>query len=88
MRAESVLMPMVQYFILADEDAGTLEDLVESGEFDAVLICAADHGVSSPVLPLMAQLGHLHGLAVDESGRNLRGPKGWPRRVVQPLMRW
>jgi hypothetical protein len=75
-------------FILADEVAGALEDLVESGEFDAVLICAADREVSSPVLPLVAQLGRLHGLAVVESGRNLGGHKGWLRRVVQPLMRW
>jgi hypothetical protein len=75
-------------FVLADEDASALEDLVGSGEFDAVLICAADHGVPSPVLPLVAQLGRLHGLAVVESGRNLRGQKSWLRRVVQPLMRW
>jgi hypothetical protein len=75
-------------FVLADEDAGALDDLVGSGEFDAVVICAANGDVSSPVLPLVAQLGRLHGLAVVESGRNLRGQKGWLRRVVQPLMRW
>jgi hypothetical protein len=75
-------------FVLADEDADALEELVESGEFDAVLICAADQGVSSPVLPLVARLGRLHGLAVVESRRSLRGQKGWLWRVVQPLMRW
>jgi hypothetical protein len=44
-------------FVLADEDAGALDDLVGSGEFDAVVICAANEDVSSPVLPLVAQLG-------------------------------
>jgi hypothetical protein len=75
-------------FVLADEDAGALDDLVGSGEFDAVVVCAANEDVSSPVLPLVAQLGRLHGLPVVESGRNLRGHKGWLRRVVDPLMRW
>jgi hypothetical protein len=75
-------------FVLADEDAGALDDLVRSGEFDAVVICAANKDVSSPVLSLVAQLGRLHGLAVEESGRNLRGRKGWFRRMVHPLMGW
>jgi hypothetical protein len=75
-------------FVLADEDAGALDDLVGSDEFDAVVICAANEDVSSPVLPLVAQLGRLHRLAVVESGRNLRGHKGWLRRVVDPLMGW
>ena len=75
-------------FVLADDDAGALDDLVGSGEFDAVMICAANDDVSSPVLPLVAKAGRLHGLAVVESGGNLRGHKGWLRRVVDPLMRW
>ena len=75
-------------FVLADEDPGALDDLVGSGEFDAVVICAANEDVSSPVLPLVAQLGRLHGLAVVESGRNVHGHKSWLRRVVDPLMRW
>ena len=75
-------------FVLADENADSLEELLGSGEFDAVLVCAADGDGSSSVLPLVAQLGRLHGLAVVESGRNLRGHKGWLRRVVKPLMGW
>ncbi len=75
-------------FVLADENADALEELVGSGEFDAILLCAGDEGYSSPVLPLLAQLGRLHGVAVVESGRNLRGHKGWLRRVVDPLLRW
>lgn len=75
-------------FVLADEDPGALDDLVGSGEFDAVVICAANEDVSSPVLSLVAQLGRLHGLPVVESGRNRPGQKGWLRRVVDPLMRW
>ena len=72
-------------FVLADEDAGALDDLVGSGEFDGVLICAANEERSSPVLPLVAQLARLHGLAVVESGRNLRGQMGWVRRLIHPL---
>lgn len=75
-------------FVLADEDAGALDDLVGSGEFDAVVICAANEDLSSPVLALAAQLGRLHGLAVVESGRNRPGHKGWLRRLVNPLMGW
>ena len=75
-------------FVLADEDARALDDLVGSGEFDAVLICTGDEEESSPVLPLVAQLGRLHGLAVVESGGTARGPQGWFRRMVHPLKRW
>jgi len=59
---------------------------VGSGEFDAVVICAANDDVSSPVLSLVARLGRLHGVAVVESGRNRPGYKGWLRRLVHPLM--
>jgi hypothetical protein len=75
-------------FVLADENIDALEELVGSGEFDAVLVCAGDEDLSSPVLPLVAQLGRLHGVAVVESGRNPRGRRGWLRRVVHPLMGW
>jgi hypothetical protein len=75
-------------FVLADEDDDALDDLVGSGEFDAVVICAANEDVSSPVLSLVARLGRLHGLAVVESGRNRAGHKGWLRRLVNPLMGW
>jgi hypothetical protein len=54
-------------FVSAGGDADELDDLVRSGEFDAVLICAANEESSSP-------------------GRNLRGHKGWLRRVINPLM--
>jgi hypothetical protein len=75
-------------FVLADENADALEELVGSGEFDVILVCAGDEGLSSPVLPLLARLGRLHGVAVVESGPTLRGHKGWLRRVVHPLMFW
>jgi hypothetical protein len=75
-------------FALADEDADALEGLVGSGEFEAILVCAGNGGSSSPVLPLLAQLGRLYGVAVVESGSDRRGHKGWLRRVVDPLMRW
>jgi hypothetical protein len=75
-------------FVLAEEDAGALDDLVGSGEFDAVLVCIGDEQISSPVLPLVAQLGRFHGLTVVESGGTPRGPQGWFRRMVHPLMRW
>jgi hypothetical protein len=66
--------------VLADEDADALDDLVGSGEFDSVLIYTADEEGSSPVLPLVARLGRLHGLAVVESRGNVRGRHGWFRR--------
>ena len=75
-------------FVLADGDADSLDDLVGSGEFDAVVICVANEDVPSPVLPLVAQLGRLHGLAVVESDRNRPGHKSWLRRLVNPLMGW
>ena len=75
-------------FVLADENACALAELVGSGEFDAILVCAGDDELSSPVLPLLAQTGRLHGVSVVESGRNHGGPWGWLRRVVHPLMRW
>jgi hypothetical protein len=75
-------------FVLTDEEDDALDDLVGSGEFDAVVICAANEDVSSPVLSLVAQLGRLHGLAVVESGRNRTSHKGWLRRLVNPLMGW
>lgn len=75
-------------FVLADEDASALDDLLGSGEFDSVVTCAATEGVSSPVLPLVAHLGRLHGLAVVESGHSVRGHMGWLRRVLNPLMGW
>ena len=74
-------------FVLPDQDADALDDLVGSGEFDSVLICNADEEVSSPVLPLVARLGRLHGLAVVESRGNVRGLHGWFRRLVHPLLR-
>jgi len=74
--------------VLAVGDPDDVDDLVGAGEFDAVLICAANGERSSPVLPLVAQRARLHGLAVVESGRNLRGHRGWLRRVVDPLIRW
>jgi hypothetical protein len=75
-------------FVLAVGDADEVDNLVAAGEFDAVLICAANEEKSSPVLPLVAKRARLHGLAVVESGRNLRGRKGWLRRAVSPLMGW
>jgi hypothetical protein len=75
-------------FVLAEDDAAALDDLLRSGEFDGVVTCPANEDVSSPVLSRVAQLGRLHGLAVVESGRNRRGHMGWLRRVVNPLMGW
>jgi hypothetical protein len=75
-------------FVLAVGDADEVDDLVGSGEFDAVLICAANEERSSPVLPLVAQLARLRGLAVVESGRNVRGRTRWLRRLVNPLTGW
>ena len=75
-------------FVLAVGDADEVDDLLGSGEFDAVLICAANEERSSPVLALVARLARLRGLAIVESGRNLRGHRGWLCRVVNPLLGW
>jgi hypothetical protein len=75
-------------FVLAGGDADEVDDLLGSGEFDAVLICAANEEMSSRVLALVAELARMRGLAIVESGRMRRDHRGWLRRVVNPLMGW
>lgn len=68
-------------FIVAEEDPGTLDELVSSGEFESVLVCSA-HDRGSPVLPLTARLARTHGLAVVESGRGRSRIPNWLKRVI------
>jgi hypothetical protein len=73
----------VEDFIVADDEPGTLHELVSSGEFDSVLVCAATGDQASPLLPLTARLARTHGLQVVESGGGGRpGNPNWLKRVI------
>jgi hypothetical protein len=72
--------------ILAGEDDPRVGQLVRSGGFDTLLICAASDDVSSPVLPHAAHLARLHGLTVVENGLRAATQAGWLRRAIQSLL--
>ncbi len=73
--------------IITDGAGQELGELVRSGGFDALLLCAGDEGTSSAVLPLAARLARAHGLAVLEGG-DPPGHTGWLRRVVGAFTHW
>jgi nucleotide-binding universal stress UspA family protein len=73
--------------VITDGDGQELDELVRSGGFDALLICAGEEPTSSAVLPLAARLARAHGLAVLESPNPPSHP-GWLRRLVGSLSRW
>jgi hypothetical protein len=72
---------------LSDEETDALDQLVRSGGFDALFVCATHQEASSPVLPLAARLARLHGLTVIASAPN-GGHGSWLRRLVHPLLHW
>jgi nucleotide-binding universal stress UspA family protein len=65
--------------VVTDGAGQELGELVRSGGFDALLICAGEEP-SSAVLPLAARLARAHGLAVLEDS-DPPGHTGWLRRV-------
>jgi hypothetical protein len=73
--------------VITDGAGRELGELVRSGGFDALLICAGDEPTSSAVLPLAARLARAHGLAVLESP-HAPGQTGWLRRVVGSFTHW
>jgi nucleotide-binding universal stress UspA family protein len=73
--------------VLTGEDDQRIGQLVRSGGFDALLICAASDEVSSPVLPHAAHLARLHGLTVVGNGLRAGTQAGWLRRAIQSLLR-
>jgi hypothetical protein len=73
--------------VITDGAGPELGELMRSGGFDALLICAGDDAASSGVLPLAARTARQHGLDVVESGGRHDHP-GWLRRVVGPLFHW
>jgi hypothetical protein len=72
---------------LSDEDTDALDQLVRSGGFDALFVCATHEEASSPVLQLAARLARLHGLTVIASAPHA-GHGSWLRRLVHPLLHW
>jgi hypothetical protein len=73
--------------VVTDGAGQELGELVRSGRFDALLICAGDEATSSALLPLAARLARTHGLAVlDDS--DPPGHTGWLRRVVGSFTHW
>ena len=77
----------LEEIILSGEDDQRVGQLVCSGGFDALLICAASDEVSSPVLPHAAHLARLHGLRVVGNGLRAGTQAGWLRRAIQSLLR-
>ena len=73
--------------VLTGEDDQRVGQLVRSGGFDALLICAASDEVSSPVLRHAAHLARLHGLRVVGNGLRAGTQAGWLRRAIQSLLR-
>ena len=73
--------------VVTDGAGQELGELVRSGGFDALLICAGDEATCSAVLPLAARLARAHGLAVLKD-TDPPGHKGWLRRVVGSLTHW
>jgi hypothetical protein len=73
--------------VVTDGVGQELGELVRSGGFDALLICAGDGATSSAVLPLAARLARAHGLAVLEDAAQ-PGHAGWLRRVVGSFTHW
>jgi hypothetical protein len=72
---------------ISDEDTDAVDQLVRSGGFDALFVCATHKEASSPVLRLAARLARLHGLTVIASAPNA-GHGSWLRRLVNPLLYW
>jgi hypothetical protein len=73
--------------VVTDGAGQELGELVRSGGFDALLICAGDQPTSSAVLPLAARLARAQGLAVLEDS-DPPGRTGWLRRVVGSFRHW
>jgi nucleotide-binding universal stress UspA family protein len=75
--------------VITDGAGQELGELVRSGGFDALLICAGNESTSSSsaVLPLAVRLARAHGLAVLESP-DPPGHTGWLRRLVGSLTHW
>jgi hypothetical protein len=72
---------------LSAEDFDAVDELVRSGGFDALFVCATHREASSPVLQLAARLARLHGLPVIASAPHA-GQGSWLRRLVDPLLHW
>jgi hypothetical protein len=72
---------------LSAEDLDAVDELVRSGVFDALFVCATHQEASSPVLQLTARLARLHGLPVIASAPHA-GQGSWLRRLVGPLLHW
>jgi hypothetical protein len=72
---------------LSAEDPDAVDELVRSGGFDALFVCATHQEASSPVLQLAARLARLHGLHVIASAPHA-GQGSWLRRLLDPLLHW
>jgi nucleotide-binding universal stress UspA family protein len=72
---------------LSAEDTDAVDEIVRSGGFDALFVCATHQEASSPVLQLAARLARLHGLPVIASALH-SGHGSWLRRLVDPLLHW
>jgi hypothetical protein len=71
--------------MVADEDGRELDELVRSGGFDALLVCAPREQVPSPALSLAVRSARAYGLTVLGSAHQTAGPASWLWRVFHPL---
>jgi hypothetical protein len=71
--------------LVADDDGRDLDELVRSGDFDALLVCAPSKRAASPAMSLAVRSARAHGLTVLGSGDQAAGPASWLRRVFDPL---
>jgi hypothetical protein len=78
----------VEDLIMPGGGGQEVDRLLRSGGFDALLVCAGEPTMSSPVLPLAARLARLHGLRVLGDRQQPAGHASWLRRVVDPLLHW
>jgi hypothetical protein len=74
--------------LVADSDGRDVHELLRSGDFDALLVCAPHQRVSSPALSLAVRSARAHGLTVLGSPHQAAGPVSWLRRVFDPLGHW
>ena len=77
----------LEELIIADEDGQEIDQLVRSGGFDALLVCASHERVTSGGLALASRLAYLEGMTVVGDG-DRTDQSSFLRRILDPLLHW